>query len=81
MAQFASVMPEYVSTYLNAPQNVGTWLNIAECLWIFLKMSGKTVKTMQWLSMFLCLTILDILQGFEYVSGSKYVRVLNMPRF
>ena len=32
IAQFASRMPEYVSIYINVPQYVWTWLNIAECL-------------------------------------------------
>ena len=29
----------------------------------------------------ICLIISDIWQGFEYTSGIKYVRVLNMPRY
>ena len=32
-------------------------------------------------SICLCLIILDIGQGFEYASGSKYARVLDMPGF
>ena len=38
MAPYASIMLEYASVCLNAPQYVWTWLNIAECPWICLKM-------------------------------------------
>ena len=29
----------------------------------------------------ICLIILDICQGFEYVSGINYAKVLNMPQY
>ena len=75
-AQYALIMLKYASKYLNAPEYVWTWLNIAECLGICLKILEKTVLTVPGLS--ICLIILDIWQDFEYVSGIKYVKVLNM---
>ena len=37
MAPYTSIMPEYSSIYLNDPQYPWTWLNIAERLWLCLK--------------------------------------------
>ena len=37
-----------------------------------------------WISLhvpYICLIILDIWQGFEYASGIKYAKVLNMLRY
>ena len=31
MAPYTSIMPEYASIYLSAPQYAWTWLNLAEC--------------------------------------------------
>ena len=88
-AKSASIMPEYASVYINAPKSAWTWLNIAqcfsmwlniaECSWICLKMPLETVLTMSGFSV--CAIILDIWQGFNYASGIKYARVLNIPRY
>ena len=42
MPPFATIMPEHASMYLNAPQFAWTWLDIAEYLWMCLKMLEST---------------------------------------
>ena len=62
-------------------------MNTAECWpeqdWILLNVPEYVLKclvlTMPGFA--ICLIILDICQVFEYVSGIKHGRVLNMPRF
>ena len=79
MAQYASIIPQYVSVWLNAIHYVWTWLNIAECPKIYLKMLEETVPFMVGFSV--CLIILYIWQGFEYASAIKYARILNIPQY
>ena len=43
---YASIIPEYASINLNAPQYAWKWLNIADCLWICLEMPEYTVLLM-----------------------------------
>ena len=67
------------SICLNAPQYAWTWLDIAGCSWMCLKIPEQTVLIMSGFSV--CLMILDISQGFEYASGIKYALVLNILRY
>ena len=45
MAPYLSLMPEYASIYLNVSQYTWTWLNIAECPWIYLITPKKIALT------------------------------------
>ena len=45
-APYTSIMTEYASTYLNVPQYTWTWLNIAECASMCLKIPEQTLLTM-----------------------------------
>ena len=77
MAQYASVMSEYTSMRLSVPKYDWPLLNIAECFWVCLELPEKTVLTMSGFP--ICLIILYVWQGFEYVSGIKCAWVLKMP--
>ena len=62
-------MPQYVLMPLNMPEHGWIVLNVPEYAW-------KWLNKLFWQCASICLTILDIWQGFEYVSGIKYTTVL-----
>ena len=70
-------MPQCTLMPLNMSEHGWVLLNVPEYSW-------KCLNKLLWLcngSLCLCFIILNIWQSFEYASGSKYARVLNMTQF
>ena len=75
MAQYASVMLEYASIWLNVPQYSWTcWLllNMPENAWTNCCNYARALNMPDHL---------DIWQGFEYAPCIKYTKVLNILRY
>ena len=66
MSEYGSICLNNAWICLHISQYAWTWLNITKCLWI-------SLNKLFWLC--------RAWQGFEYASGIKYTKVLNMPHY
>ena len=73
MAQYVSIICESALTFFMI------WPKIVECLRVSLKIPESAVLIIP--SFLIFFIILDVWQGFEYVSDIKYARVLIMQRY